>query len=88
MSINVSKLAKRSFIMGRRLCPPATSRADSPSFNNEIAWSTEVARAYLNGAGTCIAPTPSAPTNRGAEYLNRYLPVTTTDTFPTRENAQ
>src|ERR1022692_269646 len=58
MSISVSKLAKRSFIMGRRLCPPAMSRDDLPSWSNEIAWSTEVARAYLNGAGTCMMRDP------------------------------
>jgi hypothetical protein len=55
MSIRYSKFASRSFIMGSRLCPPATSRAVPPSRSiNPMAWSTLVARSYSKGAGTCM----------------------------------
>ena len=55
MSTRYSKLASRSFIIGRRLWPPATSRASLPRrSSSEMAWSTLVARSYSNGAGTCM----------------------------------
>src|SRR4051794_21661557 len=55
MSIRYSTSTSRSFIIGSRLCPPATSRAELPRrLSNEIAWSMLVARSYSKGAGTCI----------------------------------
>src|SRR5665213_1877665 len=55
MSIRYSKLASRSFIIGRRLWPPATSRAELPSRSiKPMASLTVVARWYSNGAGTCM----------------------------------
>src|SRR5947199_8022774 len=56
MSTRNSGAASRSFIIGRRLCPPATSRASGPSRSRMAsASSTLVARSYSNGAGTCMA---------------------------------
>ena len=58
MSTRYSGLAMRNFIIGSRLCPPATTIAPSPSrSSNPIAWSTLVARSYSNGPGTCISTT-------------------------------
>ncbi len=55
MSIRYSGFASLSFIIGRRLCPPATTRAPSPCrSSNSTACSTPVARAYSNGPGTCM----------------------------------
>src|SRR5665647_1461571 len=55
MSTRYSRLASLSFIMGSRLCPPATRRELLPSRSNRpMAWSTLVARWYSNGAGTCM----------------------------------
>ena len=55
MSIRYSGLAMRSFIIGSRLCPPATTRASSPSRSSSpMACSTPVARSYSKGPGTCM----------------------------------
>src|SRR5579859_1922070 len=58
MSIRCSGLARRSFIIGSRLWPPAMMRASDPSrWSDASAPSTLVARSYSNGAGVCtIAP--------------------------------
>src|SRR5665213_93564 len=56
MSIRCSGLARRSFIIGSRLWPPAITRASEPRRCREaITPSTLVARSYSNGAGVCIA---------------------------------
>src|SRR5262245_6726673 len=55
MSMRYSKFASRSFIIGSKLCPPATSRAVLPSrLSSPMACSTLAARSYSNGAGTCM----------------------------------
>src|SRR3954470_16998586 len=55
MSIRTSGLARRSFIIGSRLWPPAITRASGPRRSSAaIAPSTLVARSYSNGAGVCI----------------------------------
>src|SRR5215213_11451947 len=52
MSIRCCGLARRSFIIGSRLWPPAMIRASGPSRSSEaMAPSTLVARSYSNGAG-------------------------------------
>ena len=57
MSISTSGRARRSFIIGSRLWPPATSRASGPCRSSSAsAWSTLVARSYSNGAGVCTVP--------------------------------
>jgi hypothetical protein len=57
MSINASGCASRSFIMGSRLCPPATTTDSGPySASSVSACSTLVALRYWNEAGTCISP--------------------------------
>ncbi|COW78463.1 Uncharacterised protein [Mycobacterium tuberculosis] len=62
MSTRYSGLAMRSFIIGSRLCPPATTRAPSPNrSNNPMAWSTLVARSYSKGPGTCMRPSVGRP---------------------------
>src|SRR5258708_493670 len=54
MSMRCSGAARRSFIIGSRLCPPAMMRASGPSLSSSAtACSTLVARSYSNGAGTC-----------------------------------
>ena len=54
MSIRHSGRARRSFIIGSRLWPPATSRASGPwRSSSASACSTLVARSYSNGAGVC-----------------------------------
>ena len=51
-------VASRSFIIGRRLWPPAMNRASSPRrARSSIACSTLVARSYSNGDGICILNT-------------------------------
>ena len=56
MSTSSSGAASRSFIIGMRLCPPATSRVSGPCrASSAMACSTLVARRYSNGAGTCMA---------------------------------
>ena len=55
MSMRYSGLAMRSFIIGSRLCPPATMNAPSPSLSRSpTAWSMLVARSYSKGPGTCM----------------------------------
>src|SRR5919201_4213130 len=55
MSTRCSGLARRSFIIGRRLWPPAMTRASEPRrCRAASAPSTLVARSYPNGAGVCI----------------------------------
>src|SRR5262245_55109537 len=55
MSIRCAGLARRSFIIGSRLWPPAITRASGPSRSSAaITPSTLVARSYSNGAGVCI----------------------------------
>ncbi len=54
MSIRCSGCARRSFIIGSRLCPPAITRASGPSLASDaIAPSTLVARSYSKDAGVC-----------------------------------
>ena len=56
MSIRCSGFARRSFIIGSRLCPPAMIRASEPSrCSASMAPSTLVARSYSNGAGVCTS---------------------------------
>src|SRR5262245_31828027 len=56
MSIRCVGCARRSFIMGRRLWPPAMIRASGPSRSRDaMAPSTLVARSYSNGAGVCTS---------------------------------
>src|SRR4051794_23295704 len=68
MSIRCCGLARRSFIIGSRLWPPAMIRASGPSRSSEaIAPSTLVARSYSNGAGVCNrAPLGSGTAGREA----------------------
>ena len=55
MSTSISGWASRSFIIGIRLCPPATSRVSGPCrASSAMACSTLVARWYSNWAGTCM----------------------------------
>src|SRR4051794_40002565 len=54
MSISRVGLARRSFIIGSRLCPPARIRESSWAFSEAIAPCRLVARSYSNGAGVCI----------------------------------
>ena len=59
MSIRSSGLARRSFIIGSRLWPPAITRASGPrSASSAIALSTLVARAYSIGPGSARAALP------------------------------
>src|SRR5215469_13834553 len=62
MSIRVSGWARRSFIFGMRLCPPARIRASGPYLvSRASACATLVARSYSTCAGTCMRPSsPSA----------------------------
>src|SRR5215217_4810468 len=62
MSTRYSGLARRSFIIGSRLWPPAMMRASEPcAWSACSAPSTLVARSYPNGAGVCTrAPFASA----------------------------
>src|SRR4051812_35616086 len=54
MSTRYSGDARRSFIIGSRLCPPAITRAPAPSRPSvAMAPSTVVARSYSNGPGVC-----------------------------------
>src|SRR5829696_2982729 len=54
MSIRRSGLASRSFIIGRRLWPPAMTRASGPCrWSAAIAPSMLLARSYSNGPGVC-----------------------------------
>ena len=54
MSIRRSGLARRSFIIGSRLCPPARMRVSGPYFSSSsIAFWTLVARSYSIGPGVC-----------------------------------
>src|SRR3954452_7873236 len=54
MSTRWVGVARRSFIIGRRLCPPAMTRAPLPrSLSAAIAPSTLVARSYSKAAGVC-----------------------------------
>src|ERR1035437_7422109 len=53
MSTSISGWASRSFIIGIRLWPPATTRV-SGLLNNVSAWSTLVARSYSTCEGTCM----------------------------------
>src|SRR3954451_16833380 len=54
MSISRDGCASRSFIIGIRLWPPATTRESSCSRSDAIApWIVD-ARSYSNGAGVCI----------------------------------
>src|SRR3954454_3957084 len=56
MSISTSGLARRSFIIGSRLWPPAMTRASGPwRWSAAIAPSTLVARSYSNGPGVCTS---------------------------------
>src|SRR3954467_149352 len=68
MSIRCCGLARRSFIIGSRLWPPAMIRASGPSRSSEaMAPSTLVARSYSNGAGVCNrAPLGSGTAGREA----------------------
>src|SRR4051794_36636420 len=74
MSIRNSGAARRSFIIGSRLCPPAITRASGPRrWSSAIASSTLVARSYSNGAGTCTGspPPPPHPWDPGGTLLDR-----------------
>jgi hypothetical protein len=52
MSTRCSGLARRSFIIGIRLCPPATTRASWPCcVNRPMASCRDCGRWYANGAG-------------------------------------
>src|SRR6476659_2998619 len=54
MSTRCSGFASRSFIIGRRLWPPAMTRASGPSrCSDATAPSRLVARSYSNAAGVC-----------------------------------
>ena len=54
MSIGRSGFASRSFIIGSRLCPPASMRVSGPCFSSRsIAFWTLVARSYSIGPGVC-----------------------------------
>src|SRR4051795_2964698 len=54
MSTRCSGDARRSFIIGSRLCPPAMTRAPGPTRPRAaIAPSRLVARSYSNGPGVC-----------------------------------
>src|SRR4051794_33360774 len=56
MSIRTSGLARRSFIIGSRLWPPAMTRASGPwRWSAAMAPSTLVARSYSNGPGVCTS---------------------------------
>src|SRR2546423_3093834 len=77
MSTRCSGVARRSFISGSRLWPPAITRASDPSRASlASASSTLVARSYSNGAGTCMRVFSSsweaAPTSRRAARIARY----------------
>src|SRR6187397_3032010 len=69
MSTRYSGLARRSFIIGSRLWPPAMMRASEPCSCSACSTpSTLVARSYPNGAGVCTrAPFASA----GRQALTR-----------------
>jgi hypothetical protein len=54
-SINVPGEARRNFIIGSKLWPPAITRASSSADSLAIASSTDVATTYSKLAGTCIA---------------------------------
>src|SRR6266699_5295799 len=57
MSTSVSGWARRSFIIGIRLCPPASTLASGPNLaSSASAWSTLVAFSYSTYAGTCMRP--------------------------------
>jgi len=53
MSTSSSGWASRSFIIGIRLCPPATTRV-SGLLSSDSACSTLVARSYSTCDGTCM----------------------------------
>src|SRR5215212_6362758 len=56
MSTRCDGVARRSFIIGMRLWPPATTRAPLPrSLSAAMAPSTLVARSYSKAAGVCTA---------------------------------
>src|SRR3954447_1156079 len=56
MSMRTSGLARRSFIIGSRLWPPAMTRASGPwRWSAAMAPSTVVARSYSNGPGVCTS---------------------------------
>src|SRR3954470_17419744 len=70
MSIRCCGLARRSFIIGSRLWPPAMIRASGPSRSSEaMAPSTLVARSYSNGAGVCNDGSSRALRTTGREAL-------------------
>src|SRR3954464_11501779 len=59
MSTRCDGVARRSFIIGSRLWPPAMTRASGPRRSRAaIAPSTLVARSYSNGAGVCTGASP------------------------------
>src|ERR1700735_596512 len=54
MSTRYSGFARRSFIIGSRLWPPAITRPPGPTQSRDaIAPRTLVARSYSNGPGVC-----------------------------------
>src|SRR3954447_1988250 len=56
MSMRTSGVARRSFIIGSRLWPPAMTRASGPwRWSAAMAPSTLVARSYSNGPGVCTS---------------------------------
>ena len=61
MSTSTSGCARRSFIIGIRLCPPARTRASGPYLaSSASACSTLVAFSYSTCAGTCTVASSSA----------------------------
>ena len=61
MSIRVSGWASRSFIIGIRLWPPASTRDSGPNrASSSSACSTLVALSYSTCDGTCIDPPGTA----------------------------
>ena len=67
MSISTSGCARRSFIIGIRLCPPARIRASGPYLASSVsACSTLVAFSYSTCAGTCTASSSACVRPRAA----------------------
>src|SRR6202040_1019059 len=79
-STRCSGLANRSFIIGIRLCPPATTRASSPCCaKRPMASSKERGRWYSNGAGIIPGssrnslPHPLAHSHRSIQYRSNEI---------------
>src|SRR3954463_13321612 len=83
MSTRCSGAARRSFIIGSRLCPPAITRASGPRRSSVAsASSTLLARSYSNGAGTCTSC--SSPPRSFLEEQRRRVRSTVKDGLSNR----